>query len=58
MTCVHRYRLALPNGPVVTGLCRKCGERRTWPATPDEKAPGSGWMRTAKARLKVKEKMP
>lgn len=33
MTHRHRWLLDRPDGPVIHGVC-KCGERRTWPASP------------------------
>lgn len=27
-TCVHRYRLDEPNGPLSLGVCRHCGAER------------------------------
>lgn len=35
MTCPHsRWILAPPNGHKVKGICKQCGLRRFWPASP------------------------
>ena len=33
MTCVHWWQLATPAGPTITGICRHCGEVRTFAST-------------------------
>jgi hypothetical protein len=33
----HRFVIGRPAGPLLTGKCR-CGERKTWPATPETMA--------------------
>ncbi len=33
MTCVHRWRLDTPNGERTPGVCRRCGDRRLFPAS-------------------------
>lgn len=35
MTCSHpRWILKSPNGRTVKGVCKQCGVRRSWPASP------------------------
>lgn len=35
MTCPHtRWRLDSPNGRTVKGICKQCGAKRSWPASP------------------------
>lgn len=49
----HRYVLPGPNGPTVSGSCKKCGARRTWLASLEEINVTKGWTKAQEARLKI-----
>lgn len=42
MTCVHRWVIAPPAGPVSSAVCKLCGEERDFRNV----APDSGWPLT------------
>ena len=35
-TCRHHYAIDPPSGPLLSGQCRKCSKKRTWPADVEE----------------------
>jgi hypothetical protein len=42
-SCRHRWRIAVPNGPISPGVCRLCGAERDFPTTTE----GSAWDTTS-----------
>ena len=36
LACAHHWLLSQPAGGVVTGVCKKCSARRSYPASIDE----------------------
>lgn len=49
----HHWLVSTPAGPTVHGVCRLCGEERTWPTTLDTEH-GLLAARAAAARMTVR----
>ena len=55
MTCVHRWRLTEPNGPMADGKCSVCGEVRTSSFRNSELDPGQ-WKEIEAEKRKRKNR--